>query len=119
MLCSYLLEFVVDSMDNVLEKIREVCGQSKTSTNTKDLKHVSNEPIVCWNEPNISKCDSTATQALHVQSFYNSGQDKSHVTCFDLMAKTLAWRQLMGKLFMRHLPSFSFSMNFFVVMQNN
>ena len=46
--------------------MREVRGGSKSSTNKKDIKDMSDELIVRWNGPHTSKCDSVVVQALNL-----------------------------------------------------
>jgi len=73
-------------MGSVLEKIREVRGGSKTSTNKKDLKDMSDELIVRWNGPNISKCDSVVIPALNLH--FKSGP--WHFTSSDVRSNAKA-----------------------------
>jgi len=58
-------------MDRVFGKFFEVCSGSKTSTNKKDFKDVSNELIIWWNGSNINKCNSVVMQTLKLH--FNSG----------------------------------------------
>ena len=44
--CSYHPESVVESMGSVIEKIRNVRGGTKTSTNKKDTKDISDELVI-------------------------------------------------------------------------
>ena len=53
-------------MGSVIEKIRNVRGGTKTSTNKKDIKDISDELVIHWNGPHISKCDGIVKQALNV-----------------------------------------------------
>ena len=53
-------------MGSVIKKIRNVCGGTKTSTNEKDIKDISDELVIHWNGPHITKCDGIVKQALNV-----------------------------------------------------
>ena len=77
-LYSYPSESIVETMGGVVEKICEVQGGSETSTNKKDLKYVTNEMIVCWNGPNISKYDSIVMQALNLRFSSNNVRSQMH-----------------------------------------
>ena len=63
--CSYPPESVVESMGSVIEKIRNVRGGTKTSTNKKDTNDISDELVIHWNRPHISECDGIVKQALN------------------------------------------------------
>jgi len=65
-LWSYPSESVLENMGSVLEKIHEVRGGSKTSTNKKNSKHMSDELIIHWNGLKISKYGSVVMQALNL-----------------------------------------------------
>ena len=64
--CSYPPESVIESMGSVIEKIQNVHGATKTSTNKKDIKDISDELVIYWKGPHISECDSIVKQALNV-----------------------------------------------------
>lgn len=64
--CSSPPESIVESMGSIIEKIRQVRGSSKTSTNREDVDDISDELIVHWNGPPINQCDSIVRQALNL-----------------------------------------------------
>ena len=53
-------------MESVIKKIQNVRGGTKTSTNKKDIKDISDELVIHWNGPPISECDGIVKQALNV-----------------------------------------------------
>ena len=59
---SYPPESVVESMGSVIEKIQNVRGGTKTSTNKKDI---SDELVIHWNGPHVNECDLIVKQALN------------------------------------------------------
>ena len=63
---SYTPKSVVESMGSVTENIQNVRGDTKTSTNKKDIKDISDELVIHWNGPHISQCDGIVKQALNV-----------------------------------------------------
>ena len=65
-ICSSPPESVVESMGSVIEKIRQVRGGFKSSTNQQDIKDMSDELIVHWNGPPFSLCHSIVRQALNI-----------------------------------------------------
>ena len=64
--CSYPPESVVESTGSIIEKIRNVRDDTKTSTNKKDINDISDELVIHWNGPHISECDGIVKQALNV-----------------------------------------------------
>ena len=64
--CSCPPESIVESMGSVIESIGNVRDGTKTSTNKKDIKDISNELFIDWNGPHISECDGIVKQALNV-----------------------------------------------------
>ena len=64
--CCHPPESVTESMGSIIEQIKTVRGGSKTSTNKKDVKDISDELIIHWNGPHISKCDSVIKQTLNL-----------------------------------------------------
>ncbi len=65
-ICSSPPESIVESMGSVIEKIRQVRGGSKTSTNRKDVQDINDELVIHWNGPPINKCESIVRQALNI-----------------------------------------------------
>ena len=63
--CSFPPESVVESMGSVTEKIRNVCGGTKASTNKK-TSDISDKLVIHYNGPHISECDGIVKQALNV-----------------------------------------------------
>ena len=53
-------------MVSVIEKIQDVPDGTKTSTNKKGIKDISDELVIHWNRPHISECDDIVKQALNV-----------------------------------------------------
>lgn len=81
--CSVPVESVVESMGSIIDKIRTTRGGSKTSTNRKDVKDISDELKVHWNGPHIAHCESLVKQALNIH-FKSSAW---HFMTFDVHAK--------------------------------
>jgi len=95
---SYPSEPTVETMGGVVEKICEVQGGSETSTNKKDMKYVTNEMIVCWNGPNISKYDSIVMQALNLH--FSSNNERSQMNKVSIVVVDRINRMKPGLTFM-------------------
>ena len=70
-------------MGSIIEHIKTVRGNSKSSTNKTDVKDISDELLVHWNGPLVTQCNSIVTQALNVH--FNGGQ--WHFKTHDVRAK--------------------------------
>ena len=64
--CSEPPESIVESMGSIIEKIKDVRGGSKSSTNKKDVIDISDELKIHWNGPPLNKADSVVRQALNI-----------------------------------------------------
>ena len=59
-------ESIVESMGSIIERIKDVRGGSKSSTNKRDVSDISDELLIHWNGPHITQCDSIVKQALNL-----------------------------------------------------
>lgn len=59
-------ESIVESMGSIIERIKDVRGGSKSSTNKRDVSDISDELLIHWNGPHITQCDSIVKQALNM-----------------------------------------------------
>ena len=81
--CSNPPESIVESMGSIIDKICCVRGGSKTSTNKRDVKDISDELKIHWNGPHISNCEKIVNQALEIH--FKGGP--WHFMTFDVRSK--------------------------------
>lgn len=76
-------ESIVESMGSVIDHICTIRGGSKTSTNRRDIKDISDELKIHWNGPHITHSESLVKQSLKI--YFKGGS--WHFTTFDVYAK--------------------------------
>ena len=67
----------------VIQKIFNVCGGTKKSTNKKDIKDISDKLVIHWNGPHISECEGIVKQDLNV----HFKEKLWHFICSDVCTK--------------------------------